>query len=1213
MPNGVVTVAVDGTLSFKPVLNYTGPVSFDYVVKDPSGLSDIGTVNLNVTPVNDAPVAVDDGTLARPLPIVEDTATPLNLLANDTDVDGDVLTVKSINGIELILGTAQSIAVPNGVVTVAVDGSLSFKPVLNYTGPVSFDYVVKDPSGLSDMGTVNLNVTPVNDAPVAVDDGTLALPLPIVEDTATPLNLLANDTDVDGDVLTVKSINGIELIPGTAQSIAVPNGVVTVAVDGSLSFKPVLNYTGPVSFDYVVKDPSGLSDIGTVNLNVTPVNDAPVAVDDGTLARPLPIVEDTATPLNLLGNDTDVDGDALTVKSINGIELIPGTAQSIAVPSGVVTVAVDGSLSFKPVLNYTGPVSFDYVVKDPSGLSDVGTVNLNVTPVNDAPVAVDDNVPVLVNTPVTGNVLDNDSDLDGDKLLVGQALVDVNGDGTPDVLVLGTATALTDKTGNPIGTLTLNSDGSFNFKPANNYTGAVPVVEYTLSDGNGATDVALLNLGNIKALNAPTVEIVEDANNDGFINAAELVGLVDVKVSLPANAKAGDRLMVTDGIKPYTRVLTATDIVAANVDVTFVAPADGKTISVTAQITDSAGNLGPVSNTDSAKIDITAPLTAELNPASDSGVLGDTKTNDTTPTIRGTGMAGDTITVISPTGEKLTTLVAADGTWQVTPEIALPNGAQNFSVTATDPVGNVSTPIAVAVIIDTDIILTAELKPETDSGVVGDGLTDKNPPAISGTGTPGDAITVTSPSGEILHTLVDGDGNWSVNPVNLLPVGIKQTYVVVSHDSVDNNGKPINVDVTIVPTIVPKPDTVDGAIDTPIKIDILANDPKTDPTTIKLVGTAKPGDPLVVPGQGTWTVDRTTGVITFTPLATFHGAPTPIEYTVTNAKGEVSANALIKIKTPPSVTNDVVNTQAVNTPITVDVLANDKDVDPTTVQIDGTTELGNPLLVPGQGLWTVDKTTGQLTFTPLATFNGDPTPINYTVKSPSGLVSGLAGVTIHILPPEIGSLILLVNQEPPLFTMPVKTLPFTVLPVRPLTPMWEHEWFKPLHLSLFNNAEQCELYLTGSLKNQFVIERQPYHFSIPAGTFRHTNPSEQLEYKATHPNGSPLPEWLKFDAKTLTFFGVPPKGTLSETVMITVRDSCGDEVHATFFVKVSKEHQHHTSRDKAHGFNKGKLGLSNQLHAAGKMGRLQQGRELLDSLAADKNVENVTILKSQKG
>jgi CshA-type fibril repeat protein len=412
--------------------------------------------------------------------------------------------------------------------------------------------------------------------------------------------------------------------------------------------------------------------------------------------------------------------------------------------------------------------------------------------------------------------------------------------------------------------------------------------------------------------------------------------------------------------------------------------------------------------------------------------------------------------------------------------------------------------------------------------------------------------------------------------------------------------------------LIPVNDIVTAEIDKPIVINVLANDPAVDPHTIQFVGTAKPGGPLVIPGQGTWTVDPSTGLVTFTPLATFHGGPSPVQYTVTYGNGVQSPAALISVLMKPTVKDDIV-TVTPDAKVTINVLANDKNVDPTTVQIVGTAKPGDPLLVNGQGTWTVDRFTGQLTFAPLPTFHGGPAPIHYTVRSPSGVVSSPAGVTSQLppaaLPPlEIGSLIMLQNPQPPLFGLPTTLLPMTALPSRPLTPMWEHDWFRPLQLSLMNDPGQCDLYLTGSLKDQVVFERESYHFSIPAGTFRHTNPSENLEYTATRPDGTPLPNWLKFDPKTLAFSGMPPKGAVSEGVVVTVRDGCGDQVHATFFVKV--KHGHHNGHDKQTGLTKSKPGFSKQIHAAGKMGKLQNGRELLASLRAEQDTKNTTILAS---
>jgi hypothetical protein len=119
--------------------------------------------------------------------------------------------------------------------------------------------------------------------------------------------------------------------------------------------------------------------------------------------------------------------------------------------------------------------------------------------------------------------------------------------------------------------------------------------------------------------------------------------------------------------------------------------------------------------------------------------------------------------------------------------------------------------------------------------------------------------------------------------------------------------------------------------------------------------------------------------------------------------------------------------------------------------------------------------------------------------------------------------------------------------------------------------------------------------------FRHTNPNEQLEFEAARPDGSSLPEWLTFNPKTLKFSGVPPKGAHNERVMVTARDTYGNEVHATFNVHVNKERMrsgvHHKVFDKHKLGEKravGKAGLSEQIHAMGKLSKLQESRALLD-------------------
>jgi CshA-type fibril repeat protein len=161
---------------------------------------------------------------------------------------------------------------------------------------------------------------------------------------------------------------------------------------------------------------------------------------------------------------------------------------------------------------------------------------------------------------------------------------------------------------------------------------------------------------------------------------------------------------------------------------------------------------------------------------------------------------------------------------------------------------------------------------------------------------------------------------------------------------------------------------------------------------------------LVVPGEGTWSEDGA-GNVTFTPEPGFTSDPTPITYTIEDNDGNESNAAAIVVDYVPVATLDESLANPTNTPVVVDVLNNDTtgdDVDPTTVQIVGTTNPGDPLAVPGEGTWTVNPLTGAITFTPEPGFTGDPTDITYTVKDDEGNVSDPASVNIeYASPPDI--------------------------------------------------------------------------------------------------------------------------------------------------------------------------------------------------------------------
>jgi hypothetical protein len=488
--NGTVGLAA-GTVTFTPAANFTGSASFTYTVSDGTA-TDSGLVTVTVTPVNDAPVAVDDAdTTAEDVALV---VTGASLAANDTDLDADVLTV-----------TAVGVAV-NGTVAL-VAGTVTFTPTANFTGAASFTYTVSDGT-LTDGGLVTVTVTAVNDAPVAVDDADTT-----VEDTAlvvTGASLAANDTDVEGTALTVTAVGGAT------------NGTVGLAA-GTVTFTPTANFNGAASFTYTVSDGT-LTDTGLVTVTVTAVNDAPIAVDDGRTTA-----EDTAlvfAATTLVVNDTDVDLDTLTVTAVGGAD------------NGTVGLAA-GTVTFTPTANFSGSGSFTYTVSDGT-VTDTGLVTVTVTAVNDLPVAVDDAATIAEDTAlvVTGATLaSNDSDPENDTLTV--TAVGNASNGTV-ALVAGTVT----------------------FTPTPNFNGAASFT-YTLSDGTD-TDTGAVAVTVTPVPDAPLA--VDDAVGTGFVESGVFVAadLLDNDSEVD-----GDTMTVTAVSGATTEGGT---VVLAAGDITYTAP-----------------------------------------------------------------------------------------------------------------------------------------------------------------------------------------------------------------------------------------------------------------------------------------------------------------------------------------------------------------------------------------------------------------------------------------------------------------------------------------------------------------------------------------------------------------------------------------------------------------------------------------------------------------
>ncbi|HGF4936993.1 TPA: tandem-95 repeat protein [Vibrio parahaemolyticus] len=480
--NGTVSVNPDGSVTYTPNDNYHGTDSFTYIVTS-GGVSESTTVSVDVTPVNDAPVAKDDIATTQ-----EDTAVTIDVLPNDTDVDGDKLSIQS-----------ASVPEAQGKVEI-VDGKLVFTPAENFNGDAEITYTVTD-GALTDQATVKVTVNAVNDTPVVesnIADQALA-------EDFTPytidLNTAFSDVDnVDGELTF--SVSGNSNI-----QVAIVNGIATIT--------PTADWNGSETLTFTATDPSGESISQTVNFTVAPVAD--IVADSVT------VVEDTPTIIKVLGNDTfEGDGKVVSLDANNG----PA--------NGTVSINPDGSVTYTPNDNYVGKDTFTYIVTS-GGVSESTTVEVNVTPVNDAPVAKDDIATTQEDTAVTIDVLPNDTDVDGDKLSIESVSVPKE-QGTVEVV-----------------------DGKLVFTPAENFNGDAEIT-YTVTDG-ALTDQATVKV-TVNAVNdTPVVEsnIADQTLAEDFtpytidLNTAfSDVDNVDGELTFSVSGNSNIQVAIVNGIATIT-------------------------------------------------------------------------------------------------------------------------------------------------------------------------------------------------------------------------------------------------------------------------------------------------------------------------------------------------------------------------------------------------------------------------------------------------------------------------------------------------------------------------------------------------------------------------------------------------------------------------------------------------------------------------------------
>ncbi|HET9417057.1 MAG TPA: Ig-like domain-containing protein [Candidatus Limnocylindria bacterium] len=419
--SGSLVLDPNGSFTYTPDPDFVGTDSFTYVASDGTLTSAPATVTITVT--NTPPVAVNDAhatLLGLPLTI----GAP-GVLGNDADADGDTLTAVEVSGPS------------HGSLTLNADGSFTYAPDLLYLGPDSFDYCASD--GIDCVpATVTINIT--NTAPAASDDG----PFSVAEDAALALpanGVLANDTDADGDGLTAVLVS------------SVASGSLSLNPDGSFDYMPAPDFHGTETFVYRADDGFDRSADAIVTIVVSPVNDDPVGADDAYSVDEDGLLA-VSPATGVLANDADVDGDGMVA------DIVSGPAH------GALLLGPDGSIDYAPESDYHGPDAFAYRVADPGGATDTATVAIDVTPVNDAPVAVDDTSSTAHGTPIDVDALGNDFDVDGDGLTIAG---------------LGPASA---------GTAVMVG-GRVRYTPPSGFAGQA-TVGYTVTDGTDSDDGVLV-------------------------------------------------------------------------------------------------------------------------------------------------------------------------------------------------------------------------------------------------------------------------------------------------------------------------------------------------------------------------------------------------------------------------------------------------------------------------------------------------------------------------------------------------------------------------------------------------------------------------------------------------------------------------------------------------------------------------------------------------
>jgi hypothetical protein len=355
--NGTASINVStGVVTYTPNNGYTGPDNFTYQACDPCNVCDQASVSISVLPENASPVFSQ-----VILNATEDTQLTGSFSSYASDADNDNLTYG------LITNSQQ------GSVSVLGNGNFTFTPQANFSGLTSCLIQVCDIVGQCATTVVQINVAAVNDAPTAQNDSATGS-----EDNDLSGTVSSNDADIDSNPLTYSMLSG-----PTA-------GSVEMEADGSFVFFAPENESGFYSFTYQVCDSQNACASASVNISIQPVNDAPTAVADYFITTEDNVLTGT------VANDTDIDSPTLTYTYAGGLE------------NGSIEMSSDGSFNYYPNENWFGIEMATYSVCDNQNACSIGTFQITVNYLNDAPIVNNETFTIDEEELLTGDLSTND-------------------------------------------------------------------------------------------------------------------------------------------------------------------------------------------------------------------------------------------------------------------------------------------------------------------------------------------------------------------------------------------------------------------------------------------------------------------------------------------------------------------------------------------------------------------------------------------------------------------------------------------------------------------------------------------------------------------------------------------------------------------------------------------------------------------------------------